>query len=186
MKGRFSSACSPPSESTARSRSPPTLRPAGNCCSTASMPRAISRSTTRRSTRCARLGAADRNRTLDTAAGPRLRRGVQPAAALLHRRRGAYRPAAGADAGADRLSRDRHRSARILCHRGALSRRRADHRMAGRGAGAAEARPALGGRDPDPRPQARRSGAGRGAALGVLLHRRARLEAHPCRTLRAA
>ena len=45
---------------------------------------------------------------------------------------------------------------------------------------------ALGGRDPDPRPQDRRPGAGRGAALGLLLHRRARLAPHPCRALRAA
>ena len=92
-----------------------------------------------------------RNRSLETTGGRCVRRGADAAASLLHRRRRPYRPAAGADAGDDRLRGDDHRSAQILRDRGALSRHRDDLRVARRGARTAEAGPRLGGRDPDPR-----------------------------------
>ena len=75
----------------------------GNCCSTASDAEGDL------ALDDAALGAmrdalARRPQPTDRdAGGPRLCRGVQPAAALLCHRRGAYRAAAGADAGAGRL-----------------------------------------------------------------------------------
>ena len=95
---------------------------------------------------------AGRNRTVETRGGPRLRRGVQPAAALLHRRRRAYRPAAGADAGDDRLRRRRSSTrADPSRPRRAFPGVEMTIGMARRGARAAEAGPRLGGRGLDPR-----------------------------------
>ena len=130
---------------------------------------------------------ADRNLTLETAAGPRLRRGVQPAAALLCDRRRAHRAAAGADADLGRLRGDRHRSARSP-----WPPRRA---FPGSSCPASGPTRRSNGCSPTVRsavvtlthdPKIDDPALGRGVALGMLLHRRARLAPDPCRALRAA
>ena len=113
-----------------------------NCCSTATPPRAIWRSTRRRSAAMREALRADRNRSIETAAGrvfievfsPPRRCFVigavhiaQPLVQMLS---------------VGRLRGDGDRSARRVCHRGAFSRGRVDPGMARRGAGTAAARPA--------------------------------------------
>ena len=55
-----------------------------------------------------------RNRTIETAAGRGVHRSADAAASMLCRRCGAYRAAAGADAGDGRLRRDGHRPTRSV------------------------------------------------------------------------
>ena len=126
--------------------------------------------------------ADDRSHHARDAARRGLHRGVQPALRLLHRRRGAYRPAAGADGGAGRVHRHGDRSAQRL-------RERAE-RFPGVTLSTEWPDEALKRLKPDRRtavvtlthdPKLDDPALGRGAALGRVLYRRARLQADPCR-----
>ena len=130
--------------------------------------------------------AQDQNQTVETAAGPVFIEVFNPRlrciiVGAVHIAQPLARMAALA-----RLSRHHRRSAHRLRHRRALPRHRALDRLAGRGAGEAQARQAHRHRHPDPRSQARRSGARRGAA-----HRTPSISArsarkHPCAAAAAA
>ena len=89
-------------EGRSRGARSPTSRPAGKASSRTRRRRAIWRSTTPCARRVRRALGDDRNGTVETRARAGLHRGLQSAAALHHRRRGAYRAAPGAHGGARR------------------------------------------------------------------------------------
>ena len=118
------------------------------------------------------------------------RRGVRArpgaAGARAHHRRHPHRPDPGAAREDRRLRGDGDRSAHGLRRRGALPRHPPRHRMAAGHDPQDRPRPLHGGGGAGPRRPHRRRGAQARHALGLLLHRRARLQAQPRQAHRSA
>src|SRR5512145_186055 len=125
-------------------------------------------------------------RDIRHAGWPGLCPGVQSPAPPHRRRRGPYRPAAGANGDARWLRRYGDRSTPRLRREREVRRLLGQRRMAGRRADPPQAGSAHGGRDPDARSEARRSGIIDGAAFAGVLHRRARKQEDALRTPCAA